>query len=94
MIDIRARVTKLSGASDATCLTCNARTGNWMAELQDLLEDLKIPVEDFCAVPFPYCGKPFEVKRGRLRLIDGSQCINRGHLVEMLRSIMKRGVKV
>lgn len=89
MIDIQKRVVELSGSRDAHCLTCYSRTGNWMAELHDLLEDMGISAEDFCNANFPFCGKPFVVKRGRLRLQHGDQCINREYLVSMLMELAK-----
>ncbi|GEM_PF-5423522 len=89
MIDIQARVIALSGG-DISCLTCSSRSGNWMVDLQDLLEDLGIPVEKFCNTDFPYCARPFMTKRGRLRLNHATQCINREYLITMLMALTER----
>lgn len=57
------------------CLTCHPGP-NSLAEVQDLLEDMGIPVERFVStVNQIYRGEVLRVERGRLRIRDLGQCI-------------------
>jgi hypothetical protein len=65
------------------CFKCSTHHGNWLPELQDLLEDIGAQLIDFCGVS----GGIFQLKNGRIRLESGNQCVSFDDLAKWLNAI-------
>ena len=64
------------GEKVTACLVCQSVNPNWLVELQDIVEEEGLMLNIFCDTATDSCGKPFWVKKGRLRLKDPGQCID------------------
>lgn len=65
------------------CLTCLSGNINFLPKLQDILEDFKVDLEEFCNVS----DFVFRISRGRLRMVADNQCIDLKTIGNMLRSM-------
>lgn len=72
------------------CFICQHSNANWIAEIQDFLEEINIPVEQFAKESSKHAGKLFEVKNGRLRVIEISQCVKPEEVIHMIQQCYER----
>lgn len=74
-------------SDEKTCIVCYGQHANWLADLQDCLEDAGVPLDRFCGKPEKNRSEPFTVIRGRLRLTSASQCVSACHIRGMLEEL-------
>lgn len=63
------RIEKLNNMR-TNCISCRVKNLNWIAELQDFLEESSIQPQDFCSN-----GHDFEFENNRLRVKKCAGCI-------------------
>lgn len=73
---------KVEVDNDHLCFTCHAMKANWLADLQDVLEDAGVSLERFCEI-----NSLFKVERKRLRLKHSIQCVNISHIRATLENL-------
>jgi hypothetical protein len=78
-------ITGLNGGPN--CITCNTDNLNWVTDLQDLLEEEKIPVDVFCKTGGSGKGEIFEIKNNRLRIMKDQRCISPVNLINIFNNM-------
>jgi len=66
------------------CLVCQHSNPNWITEIQDVLDEIGVSAEQFAQQRSKHAGLLFEVRNGRLRVIDISQCVSPNEVIYMI----------